>query len=205
MDKCYAIEDLVPVVDPAAFVHPTAVLIGDVEVGPGCYVGPGASLRGDFCRIVLRAGSNVQDNCTLHGFPGGACIIEEDGHVGHGSVIHGATVGRNALIGINAVVMDNVVIGASAVIGAMAFVREGSVIPDRHLAVGIPAKVVRELGDQELQWKRGGTLEYQKLARRCLATLRKVAPMPATQENRPSYEGGTSRTLKTVRAEAAKG
>ena len=200
MENCFAIEDMIPVVDPTAYVHPTAVLIGDVIVGPGCYVGPCASLRGDFGRITMHAGSNLQDCCVVHGFPGGDAIIEEDGHVGHGSVIHGATIGRNALIGIKAVIMDNAVIGESAVIGAMAFVRDGTVIPPRTLAMGIPAKAVRELSEKELQWKRGGTLEYQRLTMRSLASQRRVQPLASPQPDRPRYEGGISKTLRVVRA-----
>jgi len=199
MANCFAIEDLVPVVDPTAYVHPSAVLIGDVIVGPGCYVGPCASLRGDFGRIVMKAGSNVQDTCVMHGFPGGETVIGEEGHIGHGAVIHGASIGRNVLVGIKAVIMDNAVIGESAVLGAMTFVPEGKEVPARHLALGIPMRVVRELTDEELKWKRGGTLEYQNLVRRCLATLRPVTPLSEPQKKRPRYAEGTSRTLTEVR------
>lgn len=136
----------------------------------------------------------------MHGFPGGDAIIEEDGHIGHGAVIHGARIGRNAMVGVNAVIMDHAVIGESAVIGAMAFVPEGKEIPARHLAVGIPAKVLRELSEKELKWKRGGTLEYQNLVRRSLATQRPVEPLTTPQADRPRYTGGDSKTLKTVRA-----
>jgi carbonic anhydrase/acetyltransferase-like protein (isoleucine patch superfamily) len=130
----YAIDGLVPVIDPTAFVHPTAVLIGDVIVGPGCYVGPCASLRGDFGRLVLQAGVNVQDTCVLHSFPEHDTVIEENGHIGHGAVIHCCTIRRNALVGMNAVVMDNAVIGESAIVAACAFVKAGMEIPARTLA-----------------------------------------------------------------------
>lgn len=203
MANCFAIEDMIPVIDPTAYVHPTAVLIGDVTVGPGCYVGPAACLRGDFGRITLHQGCNVQDTCVMHGFPDGDAIVEEDGHVGHGAVIHGARIGRNALIGMNAVIMDNAEVGESAVIGAMSFVPEGANIPPRHLAVGVPARVLRELSDSELAWKRGGTLEYQTLVRRSLATQRPVTPLRAPQADRPRYSGGDSKTLNTVRASSA--
>ncbi len=199
MANCFAIEDMIPVIDETAYVHPTAVLIGDVTVGPGCYVGPAACLRGDFGRITLCKGSNVQDTCVMHGFPGGDAIIEEDGHVGHGAVIHGARIGRNAMVGINAVVMDHAMVGESAVVGAMAFVPEGMEIPARHLAVGTPARVLRELGEKEFKWKRGGTLEYQTLVRRSLETQRPVEPLKTLQPDRPRYTGGDSKTLKTVR------
>lgn len=182
---CYAIEGVVPVVDPSAYVHPTAVLIGDVIVGPDCYVGPGASLRGDFCRIELRAGSNVQDCCVLHGFPGIDVVVEENGHVGHASVLHSCVVGRDALIGMNAVVMDEARIGAGAIVAACAFVRAGMRVPEYTLVGGIPAKVMRELTQQELAWKLEGTETYQELTRRCLRTLQEVAPLAALDAERP--------------------
>src|SRR5512137_1338826 len=173
----YEIDGAIPVVDPAAFVHPTAVLVGDVIVGPGCYVGPAASLRGDFGRLELRAGSNVQDTCVLHGFPGTGTIVEEDGHIGHGAVLHGCIVQRNALVGMNAVVNDNAVIGESAIVAAMAFVRAGMVVPPRMLVAGVPAKVLRSLTETEIAWKLEGTQGYQELTKRCLATMRPVAPL----------------------------
>ena len=200
MQNCFAIEDLIPVVDPTAYVHPAAVLIGDVIVGPRCYVGPAACLRGDFGRITLRDGANVQDTCVLHGFPDSDTIIDVDGHIGHGAVIHGAYIGSNAMVGMNAVVMDRSEIGESAIIGAMAFVREGTIIPPRSLALGVPARVVRQLTDQEIAWKRNGTREYQNLAVRSLATQRAVEPLSATQPNRPRFQGGSNVTLGAVKA-----
>jgi len=133
---CYEIDGLIPVVHPTAFVHPTAILIGDVIVGPGCYVGPAASLRGDFGRLVLEEGSNLQDTCVMHGFPGTDTVLEANGHVGHGAVLHGCRVKRNALVGMNAVVMDNAVVGESAMVAACAFVKAGMEIPPRVLAAG---------------------------------------------------------------------
>ena len=173
---CYSIDGLVPVVDPSAFVHPSADLIGDVWVGRGCYVGPSASLRGDFGRIVLEAGVNVQDTCVLHGFPGADTLVEADGHIGHGAVLHGCVVRRGALVGMNAVVMDDAEIGEQAIVAASAFVRAGMKVPPRTLAAGLPAKVVRELSAQEVAWKHEGTLAYQALARRCHASLHEVSP-----------------------------
>ena len=120
MAKVYSIDGVIPVIDPTAFVHPTAILIGDVIVGPGCYVGPAASLRGDFGRLILRRGANLQDTCVMHGFPGTDTVIEEDGHVGHGAVLHGCTIRRDALVGMNAVIMDGAVVGESAIVAAMA-------------------------------------------------------------------------------------
>ncbi len=202
MANCFAIEDLIPVIDPTAYVHPAAVLIGDVIVGPRCYVGPAASLRGDFGRITLREGANVQDTCVIHGFPDSDTIIDIDGHIGHGAVIHGARIGPNAMVGMNAVVMDRSEIGKSAIVGAMAFVREGTVIPPRSLALGVPARVVRQLTDREIDWKRSGTLQYQELAVRSLASQRPVEPLRAVQPDRPRYKGdGSNVTLGTLKTQ----
>src|SRR5512141_957923 len=184
----YAINGVTPVVDPTAFVHPTAALIGDVIIGPGCYVGPAASLRGDFGRLELRAGSNVQDACVLHGFPGTDTVIEENGHVGHGAVLHGCVVRRNALVGMNAVVNDNAVVGESAIVAAMAFVKAGMVIPPRTLVAGVPARVVRELTPQEMAWKIEGTRSYQQLTVRSLATMELTAPLSAPEPDRKRIE-----------------
>ncbi|HVF63404.1 MAG TPA: transferase hexapeptide repeat family protein [Casimicrobiaceae bacterium] len=184
----YAIDGVTPVVDPTAFVHPSAVLIGDVIVGPGCYVGPHASLRGDFGHIEMHAGSNVQDGCVMHGFPGTGTILGEDGHIGHGAVLHGCRVERNGLVGMNAVINDNAVVGESAIVAAMAFVKAGMVIPPRTMAAGVPAKVLRELSDTELAWKIEGTRSYQELTRRCLATLEPVPPLLRVEPGRKRLE-----------------
>jgi len=182
--RVYAIDGIIPVIDPTAFVHSSAVLIGDVIVGPGCYIGPCASLRGDFGRLILESGANVQDTCVMHGFPGTDTVVETDGHIGHGAVLHGCRIGRNVLIGMNAVVMDNAVIGESSIVAASSFVKAGTVIPARVLVAGIPAKVVRELSEEELRWKTLGTTCYQDLTRRCLATFEEVAPLSAVEPNR---------------------
>ena len=186
--RVYAIDGIVPVVDPTAFVHPSAVLIGDVIVGPGCYVGPCASLRGDFGRLILEAGANLQDTCVMHGFPGTDTVVEEDGHIGHGAVLHGCRIGRNALIGMNAVIMDNAVVGEASIVAASAFVKAGAVIPPRSLAAGMPAKVIRPLSDEEIEWKSSGTRTYQDLTRRCLATLEETAPLSAVEPDRKRIE-----------------
>ena len=180
----YSINGVTPVVDPTAFVHPSAVLIGDVIVGASCYVGPCASLRGDFGRIELRAGANLQDVCVMHGFPGTDTIVEEDGHIGHGAILHGCTVRRNALVGMNAVVNDNAEIGESAIVAAMAFVKARMVVPPRMLAAGIPARVVRELTDQEMAWKVDGTRGYQHLAQRSRETMLRTRPLAAVEADR---------------------
>jgi phenylacetic acid degradation protein len=182
----YSLEGIVPVVDPTSFVHPRATLIGDVIIGPRCYIGPGASLRGDMGRILVGAGSNVQDNCVLHTFPAKEVRLEEDSHIGHGAVLHGCTVQRAALVGINAVVMDDVVVGEQSLVGAASFVRAGFVVPPRTLVLGSPARVIRELTDAEISWKSVGTREYQELTQRCLSSLRECLPLTAVPAGRES-------------------
>ena len=196
----YAINGVTPVVDPSAFVHPTAVLIGDVIVGAGCYVGPAACLRGDFGRLELRTGANVQDTCVLHGFPGTDTIVEEDGHIGHGAVLHGCIVHRNALVGMNAVINDNAVIGESAIVAAMAFVKAGMVVPPRTLAAGVPARVMRTLTDQELAWKVEGTRSYQELTVRSLATMQATSPLSAVEPGRKRIEVGELLPLSELKS-----
>ena len=181
---CYAIDGVVPVIDPSAYVHPTAVLIGDVIVGPGVYIGPLASLRGDFGRLVLKAGSNLQDTCVMHGFPSSDTVIEENGHIGHGAVLHGCIVRRDALVGMNAVVMDEAEVGEASIVAACAFVRAGQKLPARSLIAGLPAKVLRPLTDEEIAWKLEGTLTYQDLTRRSLAGLVEVQPLHAVEPDR---------------------
>lgn len=188
MARVYAWDGIVPVIDPAAFVHPEAVVIGDVIVGPACYVGPGAVLRGDFGRIVMERGSNLQETCVVHAFPGKDVVIEEAGHIGHGAVLHGCRIGRNAMVGMNAVVMDEAVVGADSVVAAMAFVKAGAVIPPRSLAVGSPAKVLRELSDEEIAWKSQGTAIYQRLALEAPARLRPAEPLRAAEPDRKRAE-----------------
>lgn len=180
----YAIHGIVPVVDRSAYVHPTAVLIGDVMVGAGCYVGPCASLRGDFGRLILEPGSNLQDTCVMHGFPGEDTVVAEGGHIGHGAVLHGCRIGRGALVGMNAVVMDGAVVGERAIVAAMSFVKAAMEIPARHLAMGVPAKVVRELSERELAWKDEGTRAYQELARRSSESLIAAEALTTPEANR---------------------
>jgi len=169
--RVYAIDGMVPVVDPSSFVHPSAVLIGDVIVGPGCYVGPGAAMRGDFGRLVMHEGSNLQDNCVVHGRPDADTVLEPHAHVGHGAILHGCIVRADAMVGMNATVMDGAEIGACAIVAAMAFVKAGFAVPPRTLVAGIPAKVLRVVTDAELETKRAGTRDYRNLAVRSLASL----------------------------------
>ena len=182
--RVFAINGVTPVIDPSAFVHPSAVLIGDVIVGAHCYIGPVASLRGDFGRIEVRAGANIQDCCVMHGFAGTDTVVEEEGHVGHGAILHGCVVRRNALIGMNAVINDNADVGESAIVAAMAFVKAGMLIPPRSLVAGVPAKVVRQLTGQELAWKIEGTQSYRELIRRSMTTMVETEPLAAPEPNR---------------------
>jgi len=194
---CYAIDGLGPVVHPSAYVHPTAVLIGDVIVGANCYVGPCASLRGDFGRIELQTGANVQDSCVVHSFPGADVVIEQNGHIGHGAVLHGCVVQRDALVGMNAVVMDGAEVGAQAIVAACAFVPAGMKIAPRSLVVGAPARMLRTLSDDEVLRKREGTLTYQALTLRCLQTLQEVAALPHAEADRQRLTVPVVRSLTT--------
>jgi phenylacetic acid degradation protein len=188
---CYAFEGLIPIVHATAFVHPTAVLIGDVRIGPGCYIGPCASLRGDFSSIVVGSGCNIQDAAVLHGTPGFATIVEDDGHIGHGAVVHGCRIGRNAMIGMNAAVYDGAEIGENAIVAAMAFVPAKAVIPAGMLAAGVPAKVLRPLGEDEIARKSRGTRTYQDLARRCLGGLVACLPLTEPEPGRDRIDPGS--------------
>lgn len=185
--KVYAFDGITPVVDPTAFVHPSAVLIGDVIVGPGVFIGPCASLRGDFGRLIVMAGSNIQDCCVMHGFPGTDTLVEENGHIGHGAVLHGCTVRRNVMVGMNAVIMDEVEIGESAIIAASSFVKAGMIIPPRVLVAGVPGKVVRDLGEEEIARKTRGTQTYQELARRSLATMQLTDALTEVEPGRRRF------------------
>lgn len=188
---CYEFEGLVPVVDPTAYVHPTAVLIGDVIVGPGVYVGPTASLRGDYGRLILKQGANLQDGCIMHGYCDMDTVVEEDGHIGHGAILHGCVIGRNALVGMNAVVMDGALIGEESIVAAMSFVKAGYQGAPRQLMVGSPARAIREVSDQDMHWKGLNTLEYQMLAQRSARSMNEVQPLPRMEADRPRLQGST--------------
>lgn len=183
--RVYAFEGITPVIDPTAYVHPSAVLLGDVIVGPGCYVGPGAVMRGDFGRIVMERDANLQDNCVVHSGPGFDCLIAERAHIGHGAILHYCRVERDALVGMKAVVMDKAVVGERAIVAAMSFVKVGAVVPPAVLVAGVPAKVVRELTDDDLSGKRVATDLYVELAQRCLAGVAPAEPLAAPEPDRP--------------------
>ena len=187
MVKVYSIDGITPVVDPTAYVHPTAVLIGDVIIGAGVYVGPNASLRGDFGRLIIEAGANFQDCCVMHGVPGSDTVVEMEGHIGHGAVLHGCTIKRNALVGMNAVVLDAAVVGEEAMVAAGAMVRAGMQIPRRTLVAGVPAKVVRELSDADVAGKVLGTRVYQRLTQRALASMRLTEALTEVEADRRRF------------------
>lgn len=178
-------------VHPSAYVHPTAVLIGDVIIGPGVYIAPLASLRGDFGRLILRKGANLQDCCVMHGYCDMDTVVEEDGHIGHGAILHGCVVGKNALVGMNAVVMDGAVIGEDSIVAANSFVKVGFEGQPRQLLVGSPAMVLREVNDRDLRWKSLNTQEYQALARRSAASIKEVEPLAEMEPKRPRLKGVT--------------
>lgn len=187
---CYEFEGLTPVVHPDAYVHPTAVLIGDVIIEAGVYVGPGASLRGDFGRLILKRGANLQDNCIMHGYCEFDTVVEEDGHIGHGAILHSCVIGKNALVGMNSVILDGAVIAENCLVGAMSMVKAGFTCEPGQLIVGSPARAIRALTEQDLTWKKLNTQEYQELVKRC-ASMRPATPLSEPEANRPRLQGST--------------
>ncbi len=181
----YEFKGFIPVVHPSAFVHPQAVVTGNVQIGKDVYIGPGAALRGDWGGIVVKDGCNVQENCTIHMFPGVEVVLEEGAHIGHGAIIHGAHVGRNCLVGMNAVLMDDVELGDESIVGALAFVPANTIIQRRSLMVGNPAKKIKEVSDEMLEWKTKGTALYQALPGELKASLKAVEPLRELPANRP--------------------
>ncbi|MDU4353804.1 carnitine operon protein CaiE [Phytobacter diazotrophicus] len=187
----YAFEGLIPVVHPEAYIHPSAVLIGDVIVGAGVYVGPHASLRGDYGRLILEPGSNLQDSCIMHGYCDTDTVVGENGHIGHGAILHGCVIGRDALVGMNSVIMDGAVIGEESIVAAMSFVKAGFIGAARQLLVGSPARFIRDVTEEELHWKQLNTREYQDLAIRCRSSLYETQPLRQSEKNRPRLKGTT--------------
>jgi phenylacetic acid degradation protein len=181
---CYAYQGIVPVVDPTSYVHPLAALIGDVIVGPGCFIAPGASLRGDFGRIVVAGDSSIQDSATIHASADRDTVIGRGATIGHGAIVHGATIGENALIGMNAVVLDNAVIGPENLVAALALVKSDTVTPPRSLVAGNPAQVVRAFEPHQVTWRNDGGGEYQRLAREALTDFVEVIPLTAVEPDR---------------------
>jgi len=184
----YAFNGFVPVVHPSSFVHPQAAVTGNVIIGKNCYIGPGAALRGDWGGIVIADGCNVQENCTIHMFPGQTVILHESAHIGHGAIIHGATIGRNCMVGMHSVIMDHVVLEEECIVGALSFIREGEVFARRSLVVGNPAKVIRQVSDDMIAWKTKGTALYQQLPADMQAAWAPCEPLSEMPSNRPSQD-----------------
>ena len=184
----YEFKGFIPVVHPSAYVHPQAAVTGNVIIGKDVYIGPGAALRGDWGGIVIEDGCNVQENCTIHMFPGVTVLLKEGAHIGHGAIVHGGTVGRNVLVGMNAVIMDDVEIGDECIIGALSFINANTRIPARSLVVGNPAKIIKEVSDDMIAWKTKGTRLYQALPKDLYDTLKQVEPLREMPADRPRQE-----------------
>ncbi len=177
-----------PVIKESSFVHPLASVIGNVIIGENVYVGPGAAIRGDWGQIIIEDGCNVQENCTIHMFPGTITLLKKGAHIGHGAIIHGGVIGENCLIGMNSVIMDDVVIEKESIIGALCFVPAKMIIPTRSLVVGNPAKIIKQVSDEMIEWKTKGTSLYQSLPKECQETLKECEPLREIESNRPAQE-----------------
>ena len=185
-----------PVIDPSSYIHKEATIIGNVIIGKDVYVGPGASIRGDWGKITIKNGCNIQDNCTIHIFPGKDVILEENAHIGHGAIIHGSYIGKNSLIGMNCVIMDDTVIGEECIIGALCFVKGEMKIPNRKIVVGNPAKIKGEVSDDMIKWKKKGTELYQNLPKECRELMKECNPLSKLEKNRKEKQKITFETWK---------
>ena len=182
----YSFNGYRPVVHKSSFVHPQATVTGNVIIGKKCYIGPGAALRGDWGQIILEDGCNVQENCTIHMFPGITVVLKEGAHIGHGAIIHGARIGRNCLVGMNAVIMDKVELGDECIVGALTLIKEGEIIPARSLLVGNPAKIIKSVTDEMISWKTAGTTLYQALPKEMKKGWKPCKPAPRPgKKNKP--------------------
>lgn len=195
----YAFKEYIPVIHPSAYIHPQAVVIGSVVIGKDVYVGPFATIRGDFGAIFIEDGCNIQENCTLHMFPGVEVRLKEQAHIGHGAIVHGSKIGKNCLIGMNAVIMDEVVLGDHCIVGAMTFIKEGTIIPEKSLVVGNPARIVRTLSEEMIAWKTKGTELYQQLARDSHEHLKPCIPLDEIPEHYPTPTGAYSSWTKQLK------
>ncbi|MFN8307830.1 MAG: transferase hexapeptide repeat family protein [Ferruginibacter sp.] len=176
--------DFIPVVHESAFVHPNATVTGNVIIGSDCYIGPGAAIRGDWGQVIIEDGCNVQENCTIHMFPGVTVLLKEGSHIGHGAVVHGATIGRNCLVGMNAVIMDNVLLGDECIVGALSFLKAEGVFERRSLIVGNPAKKIKEVSDEMIRWKTEGTALYQQLPKQLFNNWNECEPLRSIPADR---------------------
>jgi phenylacetic acid degradation protein len=184
----YEFNGIKPVVHPSAFVHPQAAVTGHVIIGKDVYIGPGCALRGDWGKIIIEDGCNVQENCTVHMFPGTTVTLKKGAHIGHGAIIHGATIGSNCLVGMNAVIMDDVQLGDECIVGALAFIKQGEIIPRRSLIAGNPARIIKDVSDEMVAWKTEGTKLYQQLPQLCFATLKTCEPLQEETPQNPAFQ-----------------
>lgn len=188
MANIFEFEGYRPVIHESAFIHPNAVVTGNVIIGKDVYIGPSAAIRGDWGKIVIEDGCNVQENCTIHMFPGTTVWLKEMAHIGHGAIIHGGVIERNCMVGMNAVVMDDVLLGEESIVGALCFIPQGMQIPRRSLVVGNPAKVIKEVSDEMINWKTQGTELYKQLPEQCKRSLKPCEPLRAEEPNRPMQQ-----------------
>jgi carbonic anhydrase/acetyltransferase-like protein (isoleucine patch superfamily) len=195
----YEFAGIKPVVHKSSFVHPQAAVTGNVIIGKNCYIGPGAALRGDWGQIIIEDGCNVQENCTIHMFPGVTVLLKEGAHIGHGAIIHGATIGKNCLVGMNAVIMDNVLLGDESIVGALTFIKEAELIPARSVVVGNPGRIVKQVSDDMLSWKTEGTRLYQQLPAEMHKYWRKCNPGKKTGGSKKIITEKNYTSLKQTR------
>ena len=181
----YEFNNYKPVVHESAFVHELAAVTGNVIIGEKVYIGPGAAIRGDWGKIIIKDGCNIQENCTLHVFPGKSVVLKESAHIGHGAVIHGGKIGKNTLIGMNSVVMDDAEVGDECIVGALCFIKAEMKIPNRKLVVGNPAIIKGDISEEMIIWKSNGTKIYQELPRECMETLKECEPLKEIPKGRP--------------------
>jgi len=184
----YEFQGYKPVIHESAFVHPQAVITGNVIIGKNVYIGPGAAIRGDWGMIIIEDGCNVQENCTIHMFPGTTVLLKESAHIGHGAIIHGATIGRNTMVGMNAVIMDDVFVGDECIVGALSFIPAETIVPNRKIIVGNPAKIIKDVSDEMIAWKTKGTALYQQLPQDCYDSLKECEPLREVEPNRPKQQ-----------------
>ncbi len=181
----YSFKGLIPVIHETSYIHPQAAVTGNVVIGKNCYIGPGAAIRGDWGKIIIEDGCNVQENCTIHMFPGVTVHLKEHAHIGHGAVIHGATIGKNCMVGMNSVIMDDVELGDESIVGALTFIKEGETIPSRSIVAGNPGKIIKQVTDEMIAWKTKGTELYQLLSKEMTENFQPVAPLRDVPPNQP--------------------
>ena len=193
----YSFKGFIPVIDPSSFVHPQSSLTGNVIIGKDCYIGPGAALRGDWGQIIIEDGCNLQENCTIHMFPGVTVLLKQGAHIGHGAIIHGATIGKNCLVGMNAVIMDNVELGDESIVGALTFIKQDEKIPARSLVAGNPGKIIKQVTDEMIAWKTEGTKLYQALPKEMFESWRESEALRKIPDGLSMQEKTYQRWKKT--------